>query len=71
VFVLCPCSYLLCIPSVPRLFRDTKIKKLINLQFSVRMGVWGLTFGFEGTLRGSCRELICEFESPPLLDAAV
>jgi hypothetical protein len=34
------------------------------------MGVWGFIFEFEGTSWGSRRELICEFESLPLLAAA-
>ena len=37
--------------------------------FFVRKGVWGLVFEFEGTPSGSCRELICEFESPSQLAA--
>ena len=33
---------------------------------SVREGVWGIIFEFEGTSGGPCRELVFEFESPPV-----
>jgi len=33
---------------------------------SVREGVGGLSFEFEGTSGGPCRELSFEFESPPV-----
>jgi hypothetical protein len=33
---------------------------------SVREGVWGLIFEFEGASRGPCREFIFEFESLPV-----
>ena len=58
-----------------RSLRDHTFKKLINIMTLVREGVWGLIFEFEfefefeGTLRGPCRELFFEFESP-LVNAA-
>jgi len=40
------------------------LQKLINFSISVREGVWGFIFEFEGTSGGPCREFI--FESPPV-----
>jgi hypothetical protein len=49
-----------------RSLRDHTFKKLINFSISVRERVWGIIFKFEGTSGGPCRELIFEFESPPV-----
>ena len=49
-----------------RSLRDHTFKKLIKISISVREGFWGIIFGFEGTSGGLCRELIFEFESPPV-----
>ena len=50
------------IPSV----RDHTLKWSIKFFISVHEGVWGLIFEFEGTSGGPCRELVFEFESPPV-----
>jgi hypothetical protein len=42
------------------------LKKLIKITISVREGVWGLIYEFEGTSGGPCRELNFVFESPPV-----
>ena len=47
-----------------RSLRDHTFKKLIYFSISVREGVWGIIFGFEGTSGGLCREFIFEFKSP-------
>ena len=47
-----------------RSLRDHTFKKLIYFSISVREGVWGIIFEFEGTSGGLCREFIFEFESP-------
>jgi len=49
-----------------RSVRDHTSKYLIRFSISVREGVWGLIFEFEGTSGGPCRELSFEFESPPV-----
>jgi hypothetical protein len=53
------CIYIFIILSVHDHFGTT-------LSISVREGVWGLINEFEGTSGGFCRELIFEFESPPV-----
>jgi len=49
-----------------RSLRDHTFKKSIKFSILVREGVWGFIFEFEGTSGGPCRELIVEFESPPV-----
>jgi hypothetical protein len=47
-----------------RSLRDHTFKYLIKFSISVREGVWGIIFGFEGTSGGLCREFFFKFESP-------
>jgi hypothetical protein len=47
-----------------RSLRGHTFKKLIKFSISVREGVWGIIFGFEGTSGGLYRESIFKFESP-------
>ena len=49
-----------------RSVRDHTFKYLIKFSISVHEGVWGFIFEFEGTSGGPCRELVFEFESPPV-----
>ena len=54
-----------------RSLRDHTSEKLIKFSILVREGVWGLIFEFESSSGRPCQELICDFERPPLLAAAV
>jgi len=53
-----------------QLLRDHTFKYLIKFSISVREGVWGLIFEFEGTSGGPCRELILSSRAGPPVNAA-